>query len=61
MHSYSSIACLGGLLYFSIQATLVLMLGGLDAAAVCDAGYICGDDPQYEIVFPLLECPDPTP
>ena len=37
----------------------MLTVGGMDAAAVCDAGSICGDDMQCEIVFSPVACPFP--
>ena len=38
----------------------MLTVGGLNSAAVFDAGSICVDDLQCDIVFPPVTCPDPA-
>ena len=38
----------------------MVTVGILDSATVFDAGSICGDDPQCEVLFPLVTCSEPT-
>ena len=35
-------------------------VGDFEYYTVCDTGSICGDDPQCEIVFPLVIFRDPA-
>ena len=37
----------------------MLTVCGLNAAAVCDEGSICGDETQFRIVFSSLACLEP--